>query len=657
MKLNKIYLPFIYLILALLSSACDDMHDQNPSTSGGITGEENTAEIYVLSEGLFNQNNSTLARHTFNDNRTVTNYFQALNRRGLGDTANDLQLYDDKLFIVVNVSSQIEVIDFKTGLTVKQIPMLQENGSSRQPRNIAFHNDKAFVCCFDGSVVRIDIPTLEIDAIAQAGRNPDGICIQNGKIYVSNSGGLDLETIGPDETVSVFDAESFNKIKDINVGLNPGKIAAGMDETVLVVVRGKDLESGNARLVEIDANSDVVSRTFNEYVLNFAVNDELVYFYNHQYTTGKTSYKVLNQRSGLIINPDFIMDDSRISTPYGIFVNPYNGNIYITDAYTYNVKGDVYCFSPQGEFNYSIDNIGINPNSIVFSEKSSQSQIDPTPDDTNATNAFANKVLEYNPAPGQFMNTTTMAYKDGYNEADILNYATERINNKYLISLGGFGGSITLGFHKSIPNKEDEYDFKVYGNASYNMYGTATGALGGSAEPGIVWVSKDTNENGLPDDEWFELAGSEYGTSNETRGYEITYYRPSPLDADVKWKDNQGNEGYVLRNSYNTQSSYYPLWIGQEELTFSGTRLKDNAVNENGMWIGYCYAWGYADNHPNSTEMTKFKIDWAVDADGNKANLDKIDFVRITTAVNQDAGNMGEISTEVMTVENLHYNN
>ena len=75
------------------------------------------------------------------------------------------------------------------------------------------------------------------------------------------------------------------------------------------------------------------------------------------------------------------------------------------------------------------------------------------------------------------------------------------------------------------------------------------------------------------------------------------------------------------------------------------------------MWIGYCYAWGYADNHPNSTEMTKFKIDWAVDADGNKANLDKIDFVRITTAVNQDAGNMGEISTEVMTVENLHYNN
>ena len=59
---------------------------------------------------------------------------------------------------------------------------------------------------------------------------------------------------------------------------------------------------------------------------------------------------------------------------------------------------------------------------------------------------------------------------------------------------------------------------------------------------------------------WYELAGSEYGTDTEIRDYEITYYRPEPENADVRWTDNQGNEGYVYRNTFHQQSSYYPLW-------------------------------------------------------------------------------------------------
>lgn len=651
----------IYIVLiglsAVLCNGCDDMHDRPLTSTGGVMGEESTAEMYILSEGLFNQNNSTLARHSFTSNTTTPNYFEALNKRGLGDTANDMALYEDRLYIVVNVSSQIEVIDWKTGLSITHISVLQENGSSRQPRSIAFGGEKAYVCCFDGSVVRIDLNTLVIDATLQVGRNPDGICVQNGKLYVSNSGGLDTDGIGPDNTVSVIDIATFSKIKEVVVGYNPGKIVAGWGETVLLITRGSNVEEGDYRLIEIDATYDVVNHTFEEKALNFAVNDELIYLYDYQYSTNQTDYKVLNQRTRQVVSDSFIADGTSISTPYGIFVNPYNGNVYITDAYSYNVKGDVLCFNPHGQLQYRIDNVGMNPNTIVFSDRNSQSQIDPTPEEENKSNAFANRVLEYMPAPGQYMNTTTMAYKTGFNADEVLEYATERIRNRYIISLGAYGGYITLGFHSPVANRAGEYDFKVYGNASYNMFGTATGALGGSSEPGIVLVSKDTNGNGLPDDEWYELAGSEYGTSNETRGYKITYHRPTPLDANVRWTDNQGEEGYVFRNSYNTQESYYPLWIDEEEITFSGTRLKDNAILENGMWVGYCYEWGYADNHPNSTEMSKFKIDWAVDATGNRVHLDEIDFVRIYSAVNQSAGVMGEISTEVMTVENLHYNN
>ena len=111
---QRIHIYLSFLLVALTIGACDDMTDKDLPITGGIIGEENTAEIYILSEGLFNQNNSTLARHTFADNRTNTNYFQTLNSRGLGDTANDMQLYDDKLFgtriFVTGVRNKLDLI-------------------------------------------------------------------------------------------------------------------------------------------------------------------------------------------------------------------------------------------------------------------------------------------------------------------------------------------------------------------------------------------------------------------------------------------------------------------------------------------------------------------------------------------------------------------
>ena len=502
-------------------------------------------------------------------------------------------------------------------------------------------------------MARIDTTSLEIEEYATVGRNPDGICVQEDKLYVSNSGGLDWDGIGVDNTVSVVSTEPFKEIKKIQVGYNPGRIRADNYGHVYVATRGKDISAGDYNFVQIDTRTDEVKQIYDEKVMNFAINDQLAYLYNFNYTTQDSQIKVFNLQTGTTLREDFITDETEINTPYGIYVNPYSGNIYITDAYNYLVRGDVLCFNPQGKLIYRLANIGQNPNTVVFSDKDSQSGSDDP--DTPQSAAFANKVLEYRPAPTQFMNTNLTAYKEGYTANEVLKYATECIQKRYSLTLGGFGGYIVLGFNQPIRNVTDEYDFKIYGNAYYNMYGIDK--PGGNAEPGIVFVAKDVNGNGLPDDEWYELAGSEYNTETETRGYEITYYRPEPENADVRWTDNQGNEGFIFRNGFHTQNSYYPAWITEDKITFQGTRLKDNAINENGTWVNYCYAWGYADNHPNHTEASNFKIDWAVNAKGNKIALDEIDFVKIYTAVNQYAGPMGEISTEIMTVEDLHFNN
>ncbi len=84
---------------------------------------------------------------------------------------------------------------------------------------------------------------------------------------------------------------------------------------------------------------------------------------------------------------------------------------------------------------------------------------------------------------------------------------------------------------------------------------------------------QDVNGNGLPDDEWYELKGSETGNGSTIQDYEVTYYRPASARSNVYWTDNLGNSGSVDYNSYHQQSSYYPLWMNQESYTLTGTRL------------------------------------------------------------------------------------
>ena len=286
---------------------------------------------------------------------------------------------------------------------------------------------------------------------------------------------------------------------------------------------------------------------------------------------------------------------------------------------------------------------------------------------------YISKVFEYLPAPGQFVNTMP-EYEDGDTEETMRNKAQESISGKndVMVSLGGFGGHITFGFDHTVVNAKGEKDFKIRGNSFYaasnpNPDGPAEG---GSCEPGIVLVSLDRNNNGIPDDDWYELAGSEYYKSETKYNYEITYYKPdagkiatpqpnSPISDTtyIRWTDNLGKEGYMHKNVYHRQN-YFPKWLDIDQLTFEGTILANNAVDESGngsYYVQYAYPWGYVDNHPNEYEdKISFDIGWAVDENGNPVHLPGIDFIRVYTSVNQQCGWLGETSTELARAEDLH---
>jgi len=258
---------------------------------------------------------------------------------------------------------------------------------------------------------------------------------------------------------------------------------------------------------------------------------------------------------------------------------------------------------------------------------------------TPTSSKYISKVFEYLPAPGQHINQASVGSPE---QAQKL---VGSITN--LVSLGGFGGYIIFGFDHSIVNQNGA-DLAIYGNplAPPTPF----------AEPGIVMVSQDKNGNGLPDDEWFELAGSEYAKATTIKNYEITYTNPKAF-APVAWTDNQGKSGFV--NNSGKRANFYPLFAAnQETITFKGTLLP-STLSTSGLVTNAAFEWGYVDSFSTGDDFkpnqyNSFDIAWAVDTNGKKVTLNTIDFVKVYTAQNVNAGILGEISTDIKGAADLN---
>ncbi|MCF8357258.1 MAG: T9SS type A sorting domain-containing protein [Prolixibacteraceae bacterium] len=267
---------------------------------------------------------------------------------------------------------------------------------------------------------------------------------------------------------------------------------------------------------------------------------------------------------------------------------------------------------------------------------------------------YITEVPEYKPAPGQYINVAPWGFPGSTHSL------IGGINGS--LSLGSFGGYVVFRFENPVENDPDNpygVDFTIFGNPITDW-----------SEPGIVWVMKDENENGLPDDTWYELAGSEYFFSSTKKKYEVTYQNPKQATAtDVPWTDKLGNTGTIVANEYHG-NPYYPLadsftTIPSEEYTLNGTFIDQKIEKPNPFTTNsYRKAFGYADNqYRGSAPFTlpdnpytpgvensggdAFDIDWAVDENGQYISLDKIHFVKVQSATLVNSGMLGELSTEI----------
>ena len=638
-----------------------------PTHGDGITG------FYLLNQGNMGSNKATLDYYDYGTATYTRNIYGEANptvTKEMGDVGNDIKVYGGKLYAVINCSNKVEVMDKQTARRLGQIDI-------PNCRYIRFHGAYAYVTSYAGPVsidpeykqlgyvAKVDTATLQVVATCLVGYQPDGIEIANGRIYVANSGGY----MDPnyESTVSVIDIATFEEVKRIEVALNLNMLKIDGRGQLWVSSRG-DYYDVPPRLHCIDLQTETLTHTLDVCAGNFDIVGDSLYYIGSEYSKetmqSRTSYGIVNVAEKRVVSTSFITDgtDAGITMPYGIKVNPVTREILVTDAKNYVNPGTLYCFDKDGKLLWSV-RTGDIPAEICF--VGNKVEVHGGADgESTTTSPYISRVFEYSPAPGQFVNTMPL-WEEGDDAETMRQKAENSIanHNQQMINLGGWGGYVVFGFDHRITNVRGDYDFKILGNA---FYSNSEKPLYASAEPGIVMVSVDVNGNGLPDDKWYELAGSEYSSLETVHNYVCTYTRPA-TNTDVPWTDNCGNSGFVKKNSFHTQE-YYPKWVTADEMTFTGARLKDNGVDVSGRgtnYVLYQYDWGYADNHPNTSafpdssdenlvHVSEFKIDWAVDENGNPVVLSGIDFVKVYTAVNQHNGWLGEVSTEIIDAWDLH---
>lgn len=374
---------FLSILLFLVATGCRedelvvpteyDIIPETPSDTTRIRG------MYLVNEGNMGSNKCSLDYLDYFTGLYARNFYAERNPnvvKELGDVGNDIGIYGSKLYVVVNCSHKVEVLDARSGVRIGQVDI-------PNCRYVRFHRGKAYVSSYvgpvlidpdapKGAVFEVDTLTLAVTRKVSVGYQPEEMEIVDDYMYVANSGGYRAPDY--DNTVSVIQMVDFKQVQQIPVGINLHRVKQDRYKKLWVSSRG-DYMSVPSRLFVLEKkrgyNRMVVTDTIPVACSNMAVHGDSLYFYAtewNNYTSSNTiSYGIIDVRTKQIVSRNFITDgtEREITIPYGIAVHPETGDIFVTDAKNYVSSGTLFCFDRRGRKKWSV-RTGDIPAHMVF---------------------------------------------------------------------------------------------------------------------------------------------------------------------------------------------------------------------------------------------------------------------------------------------------
>lgn len=330
-------------------------------------------KIILLNEGNWQADNG---RMTYFENGSVVSnqWFRDKNGMKLGDTPNDIiQVNDNLIAIAMNWSNIIQFIT-PEGKAVAATEDVPNNRRLASDGNYVYVTSYGHECgtvsgmkYFEkGFVAKIDVNTFQVVDAVEVGYEPEGIALYNGRLFVANSGGYAFQE-GHDyeSTVNIINAKTMQIEKTIDTGCI--NLYGGMAQSgkFLLINSAGDYYENAACSVLMDCdkaiNGDECFRVM-DIVATYCTTDRngkfLVVGSDYSYLSGgyELNYCTISPAKAFADGtadqslPGSVGSDIKaMSMPYAIYVNPYTGYIYATDAASFAEAGAMYQWDAEGK--------------------------------------------------------------------------------------------------------------------------------------------------------------------------------------------------------------------------------------------------------------------------------------------------------------------
>ena len=342
-----------------------------------VTTLQAQERIILLNEGNWQADNGKITY--FEDGKVVSNqWFRDVNKRKLGDTPNDIiQINNHLIAISVNWSNIIQFIspDGKSVAETEDVPNNRKLATDGRYVYVTSYGHECgtidgYVSFTKGYVAKIDVQTFKVVATCEVGYEPEGIALYKGHLFVANTGGYAFQEDHEYETtVSIIDAETMQVVKDIDTGqINLyGKMS--QSGQYLCINSPGDYYDVPAATVIFDCEKALNGEVEDCFVVleyastysctmldgNFLAIGARFSYYTNDY---KFNYVVIDPSEVIITEgvggveeslPGTMLGDLQaLGMPYGVYVNPYTGYIYATDAGSFAAAGALIQWSPEG---------------------------------------------------------------------------------------------------------------------------------------------------------------------------------------------------------------------------------------------------------------------------------------------------------------------
>jgi DNA-binding beta-propeller fold protein YncE len=347
------------LLSFLFFSAC--VKDK-PSTGKANNGHTQSPKLLVANEGAYGNGNASLSYIDL-EKAEVNNYvYQNANGRPLGDVLQSLNIYRDKIYLIVNNSNKIVVLskkDFKQSAEI----------AVSQPRYMCILDERRALVTsmYRGKIHLIDLERDEIiQTIDFPFANSEGMWRQGNSVFICP---WDVNS----QAIYRYDIPAAAIIDSISLGVKAPLQIVEDKNSKLWVLSGNPQRNIQAHLTQINSSDGAIVKQMafpaTAEVIKPVMNltKDTLYFLGVNYNAQASEY---NGVFGMSIEDNTvpvapIIPAQHLQYFWSVGVNPKTGNLFVADPKGFIQSGQVMEYTTGGTL-LNTYTVGLGPGYFLF---------------------------------------------------------------------------------------------------------------------------------------------------------------------------------------------------------------------------------------------------------------------------------------------------